>query len=308
MGRSCHQRRGKKSGNLKLLITGASGLVGARLTEVASRAGCEAIGIYNQHQTGCPNALKADIQKKEDIREILRKTSPDVIIHLAAMTDVDLCERQPGLANSVNANATGLLAQECVNAGRHFVYVSTDYVFDGLRGNYRETDQPNPVNAYGRSKLRGEELTMTISSEFCIVRTSVVYGWGRSSRQNFGSWAYSELKASRPVKVVEDQYCSPTLNSQLARMLLEVARDRLAGRIHLAGASRLNRLEFARKLANEFNLDVKLVTPVKADSSTWIAKRPSDSSLNVEKAQKLLSNKPIDITSALHEFALETQI
>ena len=174
-------------------------------------------------------------------------------------------------------------------------------------GNYREYDQPNPVNTYGLSKLRGEEATRATSDEFCVARTSVVYGWGRSSRQNFGSWVYSELKAGRPVKVVEDQYCSPTLNSQLARMLLEVAEKHLPGTIHLAGASRLSRYEFAQDMANEFHLEMKLIIPINSKSSSWVAQRPLDSSLNVEKAQKLLSNKPVDIKSALLEFALETR-
>jgi dTDP-4-dehydrorhamnose reductase len=292
---------------MKLLITGASGLVGARLAEAASRVGHDVIETYNQHQINRPNAFHVDIKNKKDIETIMKKTSPDVTIHLASITDVDLCEREPEPANSVNANATRVLAEECLNTGSHFVYVSTDYVFDGRSGNYRENDQPNPVNTYGRSKLKGEEVTRTTSDEFCVARTSVVYGWGRSSRQNFGTWAYSELKAGRPVKVVENQYCSPTLNSQLARMLLEVTETRLSGTIHLAGATRLSRYEFTQELANEFNLEMKLIIPTNSKTSTWFAQRPLDSSLNVEKAQKLLSNKPVDIKSALREFALETR-
>jgi dTDP-4-dehydrorhamnose reductase len=292
---------------LKLLITGASGLVGARLTEAASRASHDVVETYSQHQISRPNALQVDIRDKKTIETIMKKTSPDVTIHLASLTDVDLCEREPELANSVNANATHVLAEECLNSGSHFVYVSTDYVFDGKRGNYREDDQPNPVNTYGRSKLRGEEVTRATSDEFCVTRTSVVYGWGRSSRQNFGSWAYSELKAGRPVKVVENQYCSPTLNSQLARMLLEVAEAHLSGTIHLAGASRLSRYEFAQELANEFNFEIKLIVPINSKTSTWFAQRPLDSSLNVNKAHKLLSNKPVDIKNSLREFALETR-
>ena len=144
-------------------------------------------------------------------------------------------------------NRLAFLAEQCLEAGSYLVYVSTDYVFDGKRGNYNETDEPNPVNVYGCSKLRGEEATRATSEEFCVARTSVVYGWGRSSRPNFGSWAYSELRSGRQVTVVSDQYCSPTLNSDLARMLLEVAERHTPGTIHLAGASRLSRYEFAEK-------------------------------------------------------------
>jgi dTDP-4-dehydrorhamnose reductase len=290
---------------LKLLITGASGLVGARLVEAASRDGHEVVELYNQHQMSGLNALKIDIRNRNEVEEIVTRTLPDVIVHLASITDVDLCEREPELAGSVNANATRVLARECFNSGGHFVYVSTDYVFDGKRGNYSEIDQPNPVNTYGRSKLLGEEFTRTISSKFCIVRTSVVYGWGRSSRLNFATWVFSELKSRRQVKVINDQYCSPTLNSHLAKMLLEVAERRVPGTIHLAGVTRLSRYEFAREIATQFNMDMKLVVPTEAKSSAWFAERPLDSSLNVDKAQKLLVSKPADIKSALHEFALE---
>jgi dTDP-4-dehydrorhamnose reductase len=292
---------------LKLLITGASGLVGARLSEAASHVGHEVIETYDQHEIDKSNAFRVDIKNRKAMERIMKKTSPDATIHLASITDVDLCEREPELANSVNANATRILAEECLNTGSHFVYVSTDYVFDGRQGNYTEQDQPNPINTYGLSKLRGEEATHEASATFCVARTSVVYGWGRRSRPNFGSWTYSELKAGRPIRVVEAQYCSPTLNSQLAVMLLEVAEKQLAGIIHLAGASRLSRYQFALEMADEFHLDKKLIIPTNAKSSSWVAERPLDSSLNVEKAQKLLSNKPVTIKDALRMFAQETE-
>ena len=293
---------------MKILITGASGLVGARLVEFALGAGHQVVQTYNEHHIESNSAFRVDIRNEKEAQKVVKDTSPDVIVHLASITDVDFCEREPKIADSVNASATRTLAEECFNVGGHFVYVSTDYVFDGSRGHYTESDRPNPANTYGRSKLKGEEFTRVASETFCVVRTSVVYGWGRKSRQNFGSWMYAELKAGRPVEVVKNQYCSPTLNSQLARMLLEVAQNRLPGTIHLAGASRLSRYDFARLLANEFNFETKLIVPIDADSSAWFAKRPLDSSLNVARAQELLSNKPVDIRSALSEFAGEKSI
>lgn len=293
---------------MKLLITGASGLVGTRLTEVASHAGHDVVVTYNHHQVEGFNAIRADLTNEQQIRRVMQASSPDAVIHLASITDVDLCERDPELANVVNAESTRVIAEECLKAASYLVNVSTDYVFDGGRGNYREDDQPNPVNTYGSSKLKGEEATRATSDEFCVARTSVVYGWGRGSRPNFGSWVYSELKSGRRVKVVTNQYCSPTLSSHLARMLLEVAERQIPGTIHLAGSSRLNRYEFAQEIAAEFGMNMKLIIPTDAKSSTWIAERPFDSSLNVEKAQQLLSNKPMTIKMALHDFVLERQI
>jgi len=292
---------------LKLLITGASGLVGARLTEVAMKAGHEVIAIYNQHVITAPNALQVDLREENKIAKIVKDSGSDVVIHLASVTNVDLCEQDPHLADLVNAATTRAISQTCCEAGIHFLYVSTDYVFDGRKGNYTEHDQPNPVNGYGLSKLRGEEATLGASASFCVARTSVVYGWGRKSRPNFGSWTYSELKAARQIRVVDDQYCSPTLNSHLAVMLLEVAEKQLPGIIHLAGASRLNRYQFALEMADEFQLDRRLVLPTNGKLSSWVAERPLDSSLNVNKAQELLVSKPIDIKHALKQFAREIE-
>jgi dTDP-4-dehydrorhamnose reductase len=275
------KRHGKRTGNLRLLITGASGLVGSRLTEVATSAGHDVFAIYYQNAISTPNAFHANLTDEQKISRIVKESAPEVVVHLASLTDVDLCERNPDLANLINAIATQTLARECYKAGTHLVYISTDYVFDGHRGNYTEEDQPNPVNTYGRSKLAGEEFTLLTSENFCVARTSVVYGWGRESRPNFGSWIYSELKAGRPVKVVDDRYSTPTLNTQLARMLLEVAERRLSGTIHLAGASRLSRYEFAREMALELHMDARLIRPTDSRSISWIAERPPDSSLNV---------------------------
>jgi dTDP-4-dehydrorhamnose reductase len=301
--RFCLQPHGKRAGSLKILITGASGLVGMRLTEAANRAGHETFTIDNQHQIDSPSAYHIDLRHEQDMIEIMKLSSPDVVVHLASITDVDLCEHNPKLANEVNTIITRSLAQECSRAGSHLIYVSTDYVFDGKLGNYREEDQPNPINTYGLSKLRGEEATRNASEKFSIARTSVVYGWGRKFRPNFGSWVYTELEAGRPTRIVKDQYCSPTLDSQLARMLLEVAEKRIPGTIHLAGASKLNRYEFALKIANKFQMDRTLIVPIDSRSTSWFAKRPLDSSLNVEKAQKLLTNKPENIELGLNEFA-----
>jgi dTDP-4-dehydrorhamnose reductase len=246
---------------LKLLVTGASGLVGTRLTGVAVKAGHEVIAIYNQHEINVPNALQVDLKEENKIAKIIKDSDSDVVIHLASVTNVDLCEQDPHLADLVNAVTTRNISQACSEVGTHFLYVSTDYVFDGRKGNYREQDQPNPVNTYGLSKLRGEEATLSASPSFCVARTSVVYGWGRKFRPNFGSWTYSALKASQQIRVAEDQYCSPTLNSHLAVMLLEVAERQLPGIIHLAGASRLSRYQFALEIADEFRFDRKLSFP-----------------------------------------------
>ena len=290
---------------LRLLVTGASGLVGSKVFTAARAQGVRVFGTYHEHALNHEKLLRADLASGEEIHRVVQNTAPDVIIHSAGLTDVDQCELETQRAFLVNATTTALLANECRRIGSHFVYISTDYVFDGRTGNYTESSQSNPVNAYGRSKLAGEESTLTASKTFCVARTSVVYGWGREYRANIGSWAYQELRAARPIKIVSDQYASPTLNSQLARMLLEIAQKRTPGIIHVAGETRLSRYDLVRAIASEFKLDANLIVPIKSSSASWTAKRPPDSSLSVHKVKQLLDNKPLSVLEGVKTFAKE---
>ena len=305
MTRSSARLHGKRNGNLRLLITGASGLLGSKLATHAIDAGHEVYSIYSTHMPSAGNPQRMDITDEAAVNTEVARKSPDVVIHCAALTDVDLCERNPELAMRVNSLATRFLGEACEKIGSFLTYVSTDYVFDGAQGHYSEGDKPNPINTYGRSKVSGEQQLLHSGSDFCIARTSVVYGWGREHRPNFAAWIYSRLSARQNVNVVTDQYASPTLNSHLARMLLEVAERRLRGTYHLAGSTRASRYQFAILLARRYGFDENLLIPVGAESVNWTAKRPPDSSLNVGKAREMLNNKPITIAESLEQFARE---
>jgi dTDP-4-dehydrorhamnose reductase len=299
------QRHGKRNGRMKILVTGASGLLGSRLVELALTRGHQVCSAYYVHPPTRGNPRQLDLREEKEVRSCLTQERPEVVIHSAAITDVDLCERNPQLAMDVNGSATGSLAEACCDAGSHLIYVSTDYVFDGKRGSYNEKDEAQPINAYGQSKLLGERRVLNANADFCVVRTSVLYGWGREHRPNFATWLHDNLKASRKVSVVTDQYASPTLNTNLARMLVEVAERRIHGILHLAGCTRISRYDFAVMLAKQFDFNQDLLTPVKADATQWIARRPYDSSLSVGKAKEMLSNKPATLEEALNEFAVE---
>jgi len=236
------------------------------------------------------------------IHDAIERIRPDVIIHAAAVTDVDLCEERPELAYLINGEGTGKIGEEAKGVGAHVIYVSTDYVFDGRTGSYREDEPPNPVNHYGRSKLLGERLLRESCCHHCIARTSVIYGWGREHRPNFGTWVLSTLQSNRTIKAVMDQYVSPTLNENLAEMLVNVVDMKLERVLHVAGSTRIDRYNFALKIAEIFQLDPNLVEPVKAADMNWRAQRPADSSLDVEKAMRLLDRKPLKLSDALERF------
>lgn len=292
---------------MKAVITGASGLLGAKLAELATGAGYNVHSLYKSHPCTSSNPEQVDITDQDAVRKVFAEATPDVVFHTASLTDVDLCEREPRLAMKVNGEATGFIAKACQETGSYLVYVSTDYVFDGMRGQYSEEDGPAPINAYGRSKLLGEEEMARHCPRGCVARTSVVYGWGRSYRPNFATWVHSKLAANEQVRVVNGQFASPTLNTHLARMLLEVAERQMKGVLHVAGSTRISRYEFAVMLAKQFAFNENLITPIQADAANWKARRPLDSSLNVSKAQGILTSKPVTLEQALSEFARDHQ-
>jgi dTDP-4-dehydrorhamnose reductase len=175
-----------------------------------------------------------------------------------------------------------------------------------MKGLYEEDDEPNPINHYGVTKLEGEKQVSKIAEQFCIVRPSVIYGAKPASgKENYALWILENLKNGKPVNVVEDQWNSPTLNTNLAEMILEVAERKLTGLYHLAGAARVSRYEFAKLIAQTFNLNQELIKPIRLKELSWTAKRPVDSSLNVHKAMKALHDKPLEIKPALEKLKKE---
>jgi dTDP-4-dehydrorhamnose reductase len=288
---------------LKLLVTGGSGLLGGSIIRQAISSGHEVCATFHTHHSSQPGFVNIDLTESDAVKKLILIEKPEALIHTAALTDVDICERDPAAALQINGFATGNLSRICRRTGSFLIYVSTDYVFDGSTGRYDESAVANPINAYGTSKLIGEEQVASHCDDFCIVRTSVVYGWGREYRPNFATWLYQSLRLGQKTAVVADQYVSPTLNTQLARMLLEVAERRLRGTLHLAGDQRVSRYEFALQLAEKFSFDAKRIEAIQASSSQWIARRPRDSSLNVLKARSQLQNKPVNLAKALDVFA-----
>jgi len=176
------------------------------------------------------------------------------------------------------------------------IYISSDYVFNGSKGMYKEDDKTNPVNYYGYTKLLGEKYCQ----DFCIARTCVIYGAKPASgKVNFALWLINKLEKGENVRIITDQYITPTLNTNLAKMLLEIAERKITGIFHLAGATRVSRFEFAKEIARVFGLDESLIIPSRMDEINWIAKRPRDSSLDASKAAKYLNEKPYDLRKAL---------
>jgi len=290
---------------MKILITGASGLLGNKIAQIALPKHIVYSG-YNQHPAIHGTLIELDITNQAQVESAFKKIKPDAVIHSAALTNVDLCEQNPELAEQVNVEGTLNIVENSMKTGSFLLYVSTDYVFDGEKGDYQETDTPSPINVYGKTKLQGEKTVSESSLDHCIARTCVIYGaQPAAGKDNFALWVLNNLKNNKPMNIVTDQIISPTYNHNLAEMILEALERRLTGIYNLAGATYLDRYTFIKLLAEEFSLDESLITPCDSSAMTWAAKRPRNSTLNTEKASRILKNKPLNITNALRQLHRE---
>jgi dTDP-4-dehydrorhamnose reductase len=293
---------------LKLLITGASGLLGSKLSELASRSHYEVYSAYSQHRPLYGTPVQLNIFDRKAVEKIFEKVKPKVVVHSAALTDVDKCESERELAWKVNVEGTRNIAESCKRHMVFLIYVSTDYIFNGEKGMYKEDDKPNPINYYGLTKLKGEECVKSLLEDYCIARTSVLYGSVLATGKiNFALWVLEKLRNGEKVGIVTDQWNSPTLNTNLANMVLEIVEHRIKGIYHLAGATRINRYDLSQLIAQTFCLNTNLIIPKLSKEISWIARRPKDSSLNIEKAQQTLENKSLKIKQALRNLKKEMQ-
>jgi dTDP-4-dehydrorhamnose reductase len=293
---------------LRILITGASGLFGSKLAETAYKKNHQVYSGYNKNLPPYGKPVPLDISNKNHVKKAFEKINPEVIVHSAALTDVDRCEVEKDLAWRTNVLATQNIVETARKNQNHLVYVSTDYVFNGQKGMYTEDDQTEAINHYGLTKIEAERLVKSLPSGFCIVRGSVIYGSRHApGKPSFALWILERLKRREPVKTVVDQWTSPTLNSNMAETTLEIIERKLQGIFHVAGATRISRYDFAIHLAKTFNLDTQMLTPVTSTEFTWTAKRPRDSSLSTAKAQRTLKNKPIELNTAIEKLKKELQ-
>jgi dTDP-4-dehydrorhamnose reductase len=285
---------------LKFLVTGSAGLIGHQVVKDLSETH-EVFSCYNKSKPEHGNIIKMDLLNHEMISNVMSEKKPDVVIHLGAMTAVDLCDAQQDNALKINSQATEILAKECSKINSFMVYVSTDYVFNGNSGLYKENDVTNPLGFYGKSKLLGEKSIQNFSSNWCIARTSTPFGL-HPTKKSFPIWVIENLQKQKQIDVLTDQFTSPTYVPSLSRMLIEISERHLTGIIHVAGASKISRYEMASLVSDKLGLDGKLLREISINDIKWEAQRPKDSSLNVSKAISTLNQKPQKIDHDVNLF------
>ena len=279
----------------KLLIVG-SGLLGNNLAKIAINE-FTAFTTYNDHplETKDCKSYHLDITNRVDVTTLVQKLNPEYIIHTAALTNVDHCERDKRLAWNINVEGTKHIAEIAQKINAKFIYISTDYVFDGDKEMYKEDDPTNPVDFYGETKLEGEKVVKDLGN-YLIARPSVLYGWN-PIKVNFVTWVMQELKKGKGINIVKDQFNTPTLADNLAELILELIERDETGIFHISGSERINRYDFAIKIAEIFNLNKDLIKPITSDQLNWIAKRPLDSSLDTSKISRI--RRPLNIEEGL---------
>jgi dTDP-4-dehydrorhamnose reductase len=268
---------------MRILLTGGTGQVGSAFCELATN-----------HEVIAPGHSELHIEDAAACHDLVAQIRPDWIVHPAALTDVDACEREPAKAFLVNATGAENLAKAASRNGSRMVLVSTDYVFDGSKGHYRESDATRPLSHYGRSKLEGERLVQAALPDAIVARTSVVFG---PHKNNFVRWVRRSLRAGSPIKAAKDQWVTPTASADVARQILALVEADERGVWHTAGAERLSRLEMAQRIAEQDGLDPSPIQAVAMADLTWVAPRPRDSSLDTTKVSRLV--RPMDFKTAL---------
>lgn len=277
-----------------ILILGASGLTGYKAMQQARKRFSGVYGTYNSRASPDKSLIKLDLSKEEEITKLFADVKPDAVINATALHNVDYCESHPEEAYYINTKVVGKVASLCNKLGARLIHISTDYVFDGTRKNYSETDAAIPLSVYAKSKLEGESQARLCNS-FAIMRPSVVYGWtpletqGSNSSSgkpmNFALWALSKLSKGEELKIVNDQFTSPTLADVLAAVGLRLADRDVNDLYHVAGTSCMSRYEFTVKLAKTMGYSEQLVKPIESKSFVQAAKRPTFSCLKCDKVQ-----------------------
>ncbi len=291
---------------MRILITGANGLLGQKLVTLITKEQTDQVVATGRGPCHLPAPwnktpyFQADLTHKKDVLALFEKTRPNFIIHTAAMTQVDQCEKDREACRAINVDAVRYLVESAKSFNTHFIYVSTDFVFDGTSGPYAENDQPNPVNFYGETKLEAERIVQQSGLDFSIIRTVLVYGAAHDmSRSNLILWVKKNLEAGKPIKVVNDQWRTPTLAEDLAAGCYLVCKHKATGIYHISGKEMFTPYQIALNTADFFNLDKSLISSTNASEFIEIGKRPPKTGFNITKAQTDLGFQPHSLADGL---------
>lgn len=283
----------------KVLLTGGNGLLGQKLVPLLlSDEDIQTIVTSRGKARFSENCqdfeyIDLDITNRDDVFNIVHLVRPDVIIHTAAMTNVDYCEQHQDECWEVNVQSVAHLLHAAEAYNSFFVHLSTDFIFAGDKRHLTEVDKPGPVNFYGQSKLQAEELVKQSRVKHAILRTALVYGLvPNMSRSNIVLWVKNSLEVHKPINVVDDQYRTPTLAEDLAMGCYLVTKQRAEGVYNISGGEVLTPYHMALEVAKVFQLKTSLISRTDGSKFSQAAQRPAETGLIIEKAKSELGFTP----------------
>ena len=283
---------------MRILITGAFGQLGHALQSVLSKkSNYELICTGRKIKKG-QEGIPLDIRNQVVFKELINTTAPDILVNLAAMTNVDACELNPKLAGEINVAG---LEHICDSFKGKIIHLSTDYVFDGTSGPYKEDDPLNPISIYGKTKLASEHILLEKDIKNLVIRGNVLYDYSPHTSASFLNWVVSSLKGNQEIKVVEDQFNNPTWTRSMSDIIELSIENDLEGIIHWGDSVHISRFEFAKLIAKKFSLNESLIKPVLTSELNQPARRPLQSGLSTEKLVNMLDIIPPSIDDCLDE-------
>jgi len=290
-----------------ILITGASGLLGLNTAFEAAKDHL-VFGQVNSHRlnTSAFTVIQTDLLAPGAIQRLLEETQPDWVIHCAALANVDLCENDPQQARQLNSEVPRELAEHVARGGARLIHVSTDAVFDGVRGNYTEQDPPNPLGVYARSNLAGEQAVAEANPQAIIARVNL-FGWSIFARRSLAEFFFNNLSAAKPCMGFTDVFFCPMLANDLGLVFLKMLDAGLNGLYHAVGSQCLSKYEFGVQLARRFGFDERLVIPSSVEEAGLKAARSPNLTICTDKLVHALGQSLPDVSTGLEQFYTQYQ-
>jgi dTDP-4-dehydrorhamnose reductase len=290
---------------MKVLVTGSNGLLGQKLTDLYTQQThitliATARGANRHHSKKGYTYHQLDITRKDEVDAVFSLYKPDVVIHTAAMTNVDACELDHDACDALNVNGVQNIVSACNTLGTHLIHLSTDFIFNGTHGPLTENETPEPLSYYGHSKLKGEKLVQSQSKSWAILRTVLVYGVVNDmSRSNIVLWVKDSLENGKSIHVVGDQFRTPTLAEDLAMGCALAAAKKAKGIYHISGGEFMSIFDIAYRVADFWKLDKSLLNLSTSEGIKQPAKRPPITGFSITKAKEELGYNPNSFTQGL---------
>lgn len=290
----------------RILITGGVSLLGKYLVEVLSRQNNVFITVHKTpldkfFKPFSNNSFFTDLTNFALVEKLIREIKPDTVIHLAALSQIDYCEKHPRSAYRVNVTATQNLCRVLAHSNTHLIFASSNAVFNDSKGFYREDDKTNPINVYGKTKAEGEKIVIGTPVLSTIVRCSTFFGWPPlGTRENDVPYYLKKFHAAGPIYLVNDNFFNPIYAARAANAIQRVVQGRYAGIFHIAGSAQVTRYSFVSLIKNVFfkKLPSKLI-PVKNDYFAHLAPRPKFGCLDITKMRQVLKITPLTLGEEL---------